>query len=33
MGGNFFQKVNSGEIKEEKSYATNAFLWEKLSSF
>jgi hypothetical protein len=30
---NFFRKVTSVRITEEKSYATNAFLWLKLKSF
>jgi hypothetical protein len=31
--GNFFRKVTSGGITEEKIYVTNAFLWGKLKSF
>jgi hypothetical protein len=33
MRANFFRKVTSGGITEEKSYATNAFLWGKLKNF
>jgi hypothetical protein len=29
----FFRKTTSGGITEEKSYATNAFLWGKFKSF
>ncbi len=29
----FSRKVTSGQITEEKLYATNAFLWEKYSAF
>jgi hypothetical protein len=33
MRANFFRKVTSGGITEEKSYTTNAFLWAKFKSF
>jgi hypothetical protein len=33
FGKKFSQKVTSGQITEEKSYATNAFLWEKYRIF
>jgi hypothetical protein len=33
IGGKFFRKLTSGGITEEKSNATNAFLWENFSDF